>query len=99
MSYGKVNSYEVDPPRALRVVPPNQAMAETAAGKVTASTKHKGKMRVFNILNDDERDEYETLLTKHINKDPTIMILSEQTSFGRDGEFLIALKWVEIKDK
>jgi hypothetical protein len=98
MSFGRVDSYGIDPPKTFKVVPPSTAMRDTAkAGKTI--TRYLGRCRVFNVCIDDEREEYEALLTKHVNGDSSIEILSEQHSFGRDGEFLVAVKWVETKRK
>lgn len=97
--FGFVNSYDgFNPTNKFRILPPDRASREATRGDAgTVQSSLKAKCKVFNMSIDDQRDEYEDLMSRMANGDPSVQYFGEQTSFSKEGEYLIALRWFEEK--
>lgn len=100
MSFGKIDSYGIDPSEKYNVLPPIIAMGRTSTSSdAELNKKVVYRCRVFNIAISDERDEFEDLCTKFANGDPNYTWHGERDNFSKDGEYLVALRWYEVIQK
>jgi hypothetical protein len=71
---------------------PNEAMEKAKQGENW--TFH---CRLFDILDKRDRGEYEELMNRQYRNDPYFEMVKEETTFGKNDNYLIMLRWIEVQ--
>jgi len=93
-----IDPFSMDPAEKTRMLlTPLQASNKAVGNKSKGQTQHKYNAKIFNLNDDTDRLEFEETMTK-ITNDEDLQYHREETHFSRDGEYLVALRWIsEVK--
>ena len=90
--------FSMDPAeKAKMILKPLQASDRAMGSKAKGKASYKYNAKIFNLNDDVDRMEFEKLMSD-ITNDETMQYHREETHFSRDGEYLVALRWIsEVK--
>ena len=93
-----IDPFSMDPAEKARMIlTPLQASSKAVSNKAKGQTQHKYNARIFNLNDSSDLSDFEEVMSDITNKED-LQYHREETHFSRDGEYLVALRWIsEVK--